>query len=120
MPLYTVTNRTPVRDSYGMPERDPTLWAIIASAINNHGLAAGMAFMIAYLRILYDDKEPRPIRRLLEAALGGAIVFIVGMTAENFGLHAGWTYATAGAIGVLGVDWVRTKARQWADKKVDR
>lgn len=40
------------------------------------------------------------------------------MTGEHFDLHSGWTYAVAGAIGVLGVDWVRTKARSWADKKV--
>ena len=100
-----------------MPAHDPNLWGIILAAINQHGFAAGLAFVIAYLRILYDDKEPRTVRRLLEAALGGTIVFIVGMTGDHFGLHAGWTYATAGAIGVLGVDWVRTKARAWADKK---
>lgn len=50
-----------------MPEKDPNLWAIIAAAINNHGFAAGLAFVIAYLRILYDDQEPKPVRKFLSA-----------------------------------------------------
>ena len=96
------------------PENDPTL----IEQINTHGVAAGMAFVLSWLRIQYDNKEPRPVRRLIEASLGGVLVFLIGITAERFGVSQGWSYVAAGFIGVLGVDQVREFAHKWARKKV--
>lgn len=92
----------------------------LTQAVNSHGMAAGMAFLLSWLRIQYDGKEPRPLRRLIEALLGSAITVAVGLTAESFGMSSGWSFAAAGMVGVVGVDFVRDSARKWAAKKVDQ
>ena len=101
------------------PEKDPTFWVIVAAALKEHGLAGLLAFGLSYLRILYDDKEPRWDRQLIEAALGGVLVFLVGIGAEKFGMGGGLSYAVAGVVGVLGVEQVRQLGRRWAEKKAD-
>ena len=98
-----------------MPQNNHDFWTLL---VNGGNILAGiLAFALSYLRILYDDKEPRPVRRLLEALLGGLLVYIIGMTCEAFGLHSGWSYAAAGFVGVLGVDQVRQMAQRWANRK---
>lgn len=101
------------------PEKDPTFWVMFLAALRDHGLPAAGAFILSYLRILYDDKEPRWDRRLLEAALGAVLVFLVGVGSEKFGLTGGYSYGLAGFVGVLGVEQVRQLARRWADRRVD-
>ena len=101
------------------PEKDPTFWVMFAAALRDHGLPAALAAVLSYLRILYDDKEPRWDRRLLEAALGGVLAFLVGLAAEKFGLTGGYSYAVAGVVGVLGIEQVRQMATRWANRKVD-
>ncbi|WP_443191390.1 phage holin, lambda family [Pseudomonas indica] len=103
-----------------MPERDPAFWATVLLALREHGLAVGLAFVLSYIRILYDDKEPSPVRQLLEALLGSLLVLLVGLGAEKFGMSSGWSYAVAGFVGVLGVNQVRAFARKWAARKVDQ
>ncbi|MDV5862008.1 phage holin, lambda family [Pseudomonas mendocina] len=102
-----------------MPDKDPSFWAIVLLALREHGLAVALAFVLSYVRILYDDKEPKPVRQLLEASLGALIVFLVGLAAEKFGMSSGWSYAVAGFVGVLGVNQVRTLAQKWASRKVE-
>lgn len=101
------------------PEKDPTFWVMLAAALRDHGLPAALAAVLSYLRILYDDKEPRWERRLLEAALGGVLAFLVGIGAEKFGLSGGYSYGVAGVVGALGIDQVRQMATRWANRKVD-
>lgn len=88
-------------------------------AFDSQGLPMVLAFALIYLRTLYDDREPRPVRQFLEAAIGSMIVLIVGITCERFGLSSGWSYAAAGFIGTMGVNQVRTMARKWAGKRID-
>ena len=78
-----------------------------------------MAFALGYLRIIYDDKESRPLRQFIEALLGACITVVVGLSAEHFGMSSGWAYACAGFTGVLGVNQVRQFARRWAEGKVE-
>lgn len=101
------------------PEKDPTFWVIVFAALKDHGFAGLLAFALSYLRILYDDKEPRWDRQLLEAALGGVLVFLVGVGAEKAGMGGGLSYAVAGAVGVLGVEQVRQLARRVVERKAD-
>lgn len=101
------------------PEKDPTFWVMFAAALRDHGMPAALAAVLSYLRILYDDTEPRWDRRLLEAALGGVLAFLVGVGAEKFGLAGGYSYAVAGVVGVLGIEQVRQMATRWANRKVD-
>jgi lambda family phage holin len=100
-----------------MPDRPETWIGIIYSVCREQGLAFVLAFVLSYFRIMFDNKEPRPLRRFIEATLGGLIAFVVGITVERFGLSSGWTYAAVGFIGVLGVDQVRAFARALAERK---
>lgn len=101
------------------PEKDPTFWVMLAASLRDHGLAAALAAVLSYLRILYDEKEHRWDRRLIEAALGGVLTFLVGMGAEKFGMGGGLSYAVAGSVGFLGVDQVRKWASAWGSRKLD-
>lgn len=102
-----------------MPEKDPANWAALLMVLREHGLAAALTFVLSYVRILYDDREPKMVRQFLEATLGSLMVLTIGLTAEHFQLSSGWSYAAGGFIGTLGVNWVRTMARRWATRKAD-
>lgn len=102
-----------------MPEKDLSFWAGLAFVLREHGLAVLLTFALSYVRILYDAKEPNPIRQLIEASLGALLVLVIGLTAEKFGLSSGWSYGAAGFIGTLGVNQVRAMARKWAQRKAE-
>lgn len=103
-----------------MPEKNTAVWLALLDALNTHGLAGLMAFVLGYLRIIYDDRESRPMRQFIEAMLGACITVVVGLSAEHFGMSSGWAYACAGFTGVLGVNQVRVLAQKWANGKVDK
>lgn len=103
-----------------MPEKSAAVWLSLLDALNTHGLAGLMAFVLGYLRIIYDDRESRPMRQFIEALLGACITVVVGLSAEHFGMSSGWAYACAGFTGVLGVNQVRVLAQKWANGKVDK
>lgn len=77
-----------------------------------------MVFIISFLRALYDDKEPRRVRQLLEATLGACIVFAIGQTCLAFDISTGYAFVASGAIGTFGVDQVREIAKKWANGRV--
>lgn len=97
------------------PEHDPATWA----AVREHLFAGGLGFLLSWMRIRWEGKETSVKRQLLEAALGGVLVFLVGMASQKFGLSGGWSYAVAGSVGVFGVEQVRQFGRKWAEKKVE-
>lgn len=101
-----------------MHDNPPGFFETLRAAFDAHGVSALMAFALSYFRVLYDDKEPKPVRQLLEALLGGMIVLLVGLSCDELGMSRGWSYVAAGIVGTLGVNWVRTIARAWAKKKV--
>lgn len=102
-----------------MPERDPSLWASLLQVARDHALAVVLAFALSYVRILYDAKEPRPVRQIIEALLGAIIVLVVGVACKEFGLSSGWSFFAAGFVGILGVEQVRQLGRKWAERKAD-
>lgn len=101
-------------------EKDLGLWASAIELFRAHGLAALLAFALSYVRIIYDDEEPRTVRQLIEATLGGLIVLTVGLTCEHLGLSSGWSYFAAGFVGLVGVEQVRALARRVAERKLGR
>lgn len=103
-----------------MPEKDIGFWLTLLSIIRDHGVLGLMAFVISYVRIMYDGQEPRPLRRLLEATLGGLIAVAVGLTCEAFEISSGWSYFSATFVGLLGVDKVRSLADRWANRRAER
>ena len=102
-----------------MPERDPSLWASLLLVVRDHGPAVVLAFVLSYVRILYDAKESRPVRQIIEALLGAIITLVVGISCEKFGLSSGWSFFAAGFVGILGVQQVRQLGRKWAERKAD-
>ncbi|MBH8611200.1 phage holin, lambda family [Pseudomonas mohnii] len=102
-----------------MPEKDPSFWVLVLTALRENGLAMGLTFALTWLRIQYDGKETKPLRQLIEAALGALIVMVVGLTVKEFGFSIAWSFATAGFIGVLGVEQARQLGKRWAERKAD-
>lgn len=80
--------------------------------------AALLAAVISMLRILYDGKEPRWARRVLEAALCGAIALGIAHLVGALGLSAGWSTFLGGAVGLFGADQVREWGRRLAEARV--
>jgi lambda family phage holin len=101
-----------------MPDKDPSFWVLVLLALKENGLAMGLTFILTWLRVQYDGKETSPARKLIEASLGALIVMVVGLTVKEFGLSIAWSFATAGFIGVLGVEQVRQLGKRWAERKI--
>jgi len=102
-----------------MPEKDPSFWSLVLTALRDNGLAMALTFALTYLRIQYDGKETRPVRQIIEAALGSLITMVVGLSVKEFGFSIAWSFATAGFVGVLGVEQVRQIGRRFAERKAD-
>ncbi|MEB0170031.1 phage holin, lambda family [Pseudomonas sp. CCC4.4] len=100
-----------------MPEKDLSFWALVLAALRDNGLAMALTFLLIVLRVQYDGKEPSTLRKLIEAALGALIVMIIGLTVKEFGFSIGWSFFSAGFIGILGVDKSRQLARRWSERK---
>jgi len=49
-----------------MPDKDPTNWLALLQLIPESMQGAIMAFIVSMLRLMYDNKEPSWLRRLIE------------------------------------------------------
>lgn len=99
-----------------MPERQ--FFEVLAALVPEPFRAATLAALVALLRIVYDGKEPRWFRRLLEAVLCGCIALGVAYLCEALGLRQGWATFLGASIGLLGADQVREWGRRIADQKL--
>jgi len=80
--------------------------------------AAILATVVALLRILYDGREPRWVRRFLGAMLCGAIALGVAHLVEALLMTQGWATFLGAAIGLFGADQVREWGRRIAERRV--
>jgi len=80
--------------------------------------AAILATVVALLRILYDGREPRWVRRFLGAMLCGAIALGVAHLVEALWMTQGWATFLGAAIGLFGADQVREWGRRIAERRV--
>lgn len=93
---------------------------MIKAALNSVTGSILLAMITAIIRVTYDGKERRWQRKLLEALFCGFITlgFILFSTAMD------WSPAFNGfigsAVGSLGSNWVREKAKLLADKKIGK
>lgn len=101
-----------------MPEKDPTTWLIAWDALPGTIKSAILATVVAFLRVMYDGKEPRMTRRLLESILCGAIALCVASLLAASGISSDYSTFAGGAIGLLGADQVRDWARRIAQRQV--
>lgn len=103
-----------------MPEKDPNNWLGLWMSLPEPIRAALMSMGIAALRIMYDGREPRAVRRVLEMLLCGAVTLAASSAVSAFGLHSDWSIFAGGAIGLLGADKVRELGRRYANKRADQ
>ena len=102
-----------------MPDKDPHNWRLLWDSVPEPVRASGLAWLVAMVRIMYDGREPRWIRRILEATLCGLIALVVAVMAGAMKLDPGVATFLGGAVGLLGADWVREKARQIAEMRIN-
>lgn len=79
--------------------------------------AAALAAVIALVRVAYDGKEPRWIRRSLESILCGLIALGVSSLVQAVGMADGWSTFIGASIGLFGADKVREWGQRFAEKK---
>lgn len=103
-----------------MPEKDTATWFAVISAVPDTIQAALVGAAVAFLRVMYDDREPSFIRRLFECALCGAIAMCIASLAEATGMSGNYSTFIGGSVGLLGADQVRAWARKLAQKRVDK
>jgi lambda family phage holin len=102
-----------------MPEKDPLTWTALLSALPDTVHAALVGSTVAFLRVMYDDREPSIVRRMFECALCGAISMCIASLAEAAGLSGNYSAFIGGSVGLLGADQVRTWARKLAQRRFD-
>lgn len=102
-----------------MPDKDPSFWVLVLTALRENGLAMVLTFALTWLRIQYDAKETTPWRQFIEATLGALIVMVVGLTVKEFGFSIAWSFFAAGFVGILGVEQARKLGNRWAERKAD-
>ena len=93
-----------------------TLWGSLPEPFK----AAILASLIAILRVVYDGREPRFLRRLMESCLCGAIAFGLAAGLEAVEVPSGMATFLGAAVGLLGADKVREFAQQYVTSRVDR
>lgn len=100
-----------------------TIAALIAAlwdALPEPAKALVFGTVIAWVRVLYDDKEPRHMRRFLEGLLCGLIALAVSSGAEVLGAPAGVGTVVGGMVGLFGADKVREWALSVAQRRADK
>lgn len=78
-----------------------------------------LAVVLSVLRVLYDKREVRPVRILLEGMICGALALTVSYGIRAMGLSPDWAVFAAGVIGYTGSNTVRMYALLFVDKKLD-
>lgn len=96
-----------------MPWKDPSTW------LHAEIMAPILSFVLAFLRSIYQGREPW-LRRLVESALCGLITVSAGFAVDAMGWHGDWKYAVAGGIGFLGTEYIRGVAKRVIERKVEK
>lgn len=102
-----------------MPHKDAAIWALIVEWCPEVK-AFLMAFTLAVLRIMYDNKESRWQRIILEALLCGALAVGLSSGLRFFHLDSSLAVFFGSVIGFFGVEFVRSRAQKYVDKGIDR
>lgn len=97
---------------------DSDLWRQFWQSLPEPYKAAILATLVAVLRVFYDDREPRWFRRVLEAALCGAIALAIATLCGAIGLADGWGTFLGASVGLFGADQVREWGRRFASKRI--
>lgn len=102
-----------------MLDKDPNSVQAILDFLGPEVRAGIMAAIIALLRIMYDNKEKKWRRRILETLLCGALAYTLSSGLSYFNLPPDMSIFVGGCMGFLGVDFVREKAQLFVNRKLD-
>lgn len=97
-----------------MPWKDPNNW------MTPEIMAPFLSFVLSFLRTIYQDQEPRWMRRLLESVICGMITLSSSFAIDAMGLSSEWKFAIGGAIGFMGTDYIRTIAQSFINRKINK
>lgn len=78
-----------------------------------------MAAVIAFLRVLYDARETRPWRIILESLICGCLSLVASTVIEWMAWPASLSVAAGGTIGFLGVTAMREMLLRVINRKAD-
>lgn len=104
-----------------MPGKDPSIWAAIwlaLTSISTTAQGAGMAVIVALLRVMYDDQETSRTRIALECMLCGAVTLCSVSVIGWLGLPESMVIAVGGTVGGLGMTAFRSLVLKWLGKRV--
>ena len=76
-----------------------------------------MAVFISILRVIYDQRETKPMRIVLESLICGALSLTASSGILALGLNMNWAIFAGGTIGYLGSESVRSFAIKIISKK---
>ncbi len=103
-----------------MPTKNPDVWAMIWNLIALHMNSVYsfiFTFVIAFLRICYVGKERKCWRVLVESTLCGTLAVASESIFEYLSMPSKLAIALGAIIAMLGVDQVRSFAKNYVDKK---
>ena len=101
-----------------MKEFIDTLASACTEALSSPQIKGAIAgATIAFIRVMYDNKEPRMMRKLLESSLCGLIAWTTSYILPVLGMTLDLSIFVGGVVGLLGADKVRSLANTFAAKK---
>lgn len=103
-----------------MPEKDPGNWLALFELMPEALKGAIMAFIVSMLRLMYDNKEPNWLRRIMEGFICSFLAYGIFSLTKAMGLSSDFAFVGSVLVGFLGADFVREKARSWIGKKTDK
>ena len=93
-------------------------WVKTLNNISPEMAGALMAMFIAVIRVIYDGKETKALRIILESILCGALSLTMSYGIQAMGLNVNWAIFSGGVIGYLGSSTVRMLALTLISRKI--
>ena len=77
-----------------------------------------MAIVISFLRVIYDQKETRPLRLILESLICGCLSLTASSAIVALHLNINWAMFAGGIIGYLGSSTIRSLALRLINREI--
>lgn len=103
-----------------MYDKDPNTLFALFEAIPESVKGAVMAFVVAMLRLAYDNQEPNWLRRILEGFICSFLAYGIYSLTRVMEWSTDLAFVGSVMVGFLGADFVKEKAKTWFTKKSDQ
>lgn len=100
-----------------MPD-NPNNWTTMFSQLPPMLTGVLMAMILAPLRLIYDNKETKVTRIVLESLICGALTLTVGGAVIALELNMYWALFAGGVIGNMGSTTVRNLALRLIKREI--